>query len=318
MTRHLLTVPVLALAATAFASAQVPPEGSVSGTGTAVLKRPPEVLRVHVELTAKGKDLKEALAKLAERREAARLQLAGLGAVKESIKFGETALTSEKTDRQRQMEMMVRERVRSGGKKPAKPQAEPVVVGATLKADWALAAGEPEALMLTAHALQEKVKAADLAGLKDMKLTPQEEELAEEMAALAGQFGPGGTMNDPKRGEPTFVFVAKVPEAERAKAMADAYQKARAEAARLAQAAGMELGTLRQLHHQPQAPGAEMQFPGDYEGHGYPSPYRMRGLPAGDENAPDEAVGTQPGKVTLRLTVTAAFALQQPGKAPPK
>ncbi len=307
MTRHLLVTLALVSAA-ALAPAQAPSEGAVAGTGTAVLKRPPELLRMHIELTAKGKDLKEALARLKECREAARLQLTTLGAAKDSVEFGELALVNEKTDRQRQMEMMVRERVRGGGgKKPGKPAPEPVVVSATLRADWPLKAADPEELMLTAHALQEKIKAADLAGLKEAKpLTPQEEELAEEMAVL-GQMRPD-MMNEPKRGEPSFLFVARVPEAEYAKLLAEAFQQARTEAGRLAQAAGAALGPLRQLSHAPQAAsGPDYSYA--YEAYGYGYPSRMRAA-ADAETRPNEAVGLQPGKVTLRLTITASFALQ--------
>ena len=44
-----------------------PQEGTVTGVGSAEIKRPAEVLRVQVELVVKGKDLKEAIAKLKER-----------------------------------------------------------------------------------------------------------------------------------------------------------------------------------------------------------------------------------------------------------
>ena len=48
------------------------------------------------------------------------------------------------------------------------------------------------------------------------KLTPEEEEAAEEALGPQG----GGRNGEPARGEPTFVFVAKVSEEERAKATA--------------------------------------------------------------------------------------------------
>jgi len=51
-------------------------KGTVSGLGTVVLKRKPELLRIKVDLIAQGKTMKEALASLKDRREAAQAQLA--------------------------------------------------------------------------------------------------------------------------------------------------------------------------------------------------------------------------------------------------
>ena len=56
--------------------------GTVSGSGTVVLKRKPDLLRMKVELIAQGKTMKEALANLKDRRDAAQAQLATLGAIK--------------------------------------------------------------------------------------------------------------------------------------------------------------------------------------------------------------------------------------------
>src|SRR5262249_35618174 len=127
-------VPVLALISVLVllspASSQQPPsEGAVTGQGMVELKRQPDTLRVQVEILARGKDLKEALNKLKERREAARQQVASLGAVKESIEFGEPSAGSGKSDRQRELERMVGERIRPRvEKKGAKPKAAPSVV----------------------------------------------------------------------------------------------------------------------------------------------------------------------------------------------
>lgn len=298
----------------AHVSAQAPPDGTVTGTGITVLKRSPDFLRLRIDLSVKGKDLKEALTKLKERREAVRSQLATLGADKTTIAFGEPMISNERVDPRRAMEIMVRERVR---KKPGKPQPEPVAVALVLKADWPLAGADPEERMLAAHALQEKIKAADLAGLKDAKpTTPQEEEVAEELAGLGDdprEMMRGG----PKPGEPVFLFVSKVSAAERSKALADAFHKAKLEAGQLAQAAGMELGALRQLHHQHLSEASsDHEAASIYFNAGYGYPSRMRGSDVDSAAENNEATGTQPTHVTLRLTVNAAFALQTPGNQP--
>ena len=61
--------------------AQVRPadSGTVSGSGTVVLERKPDLLRLKVDLIAQGKTMKEALATLKDRREATQAPLGKLG-----------------------------------------------------------------------------------------------------------------------------------------------------------------------------------------------------------------------------------------------
>ena len=83
-------------------------------------------------------------------------------------------------------------------------------------------------LLLAATELQDKIRAADLGQAKSASL--EEQEAMEESGSYDG--------NAPVRpGEPVFLFVARVPEDVRAKALADALGKARAGAERLAKAA---------------------------------------------------------------------------------
>src|SRR5260370_306810 len=206
--------------------AQSPQDGFVTGTGTVEIKRLPELLRVQVDVMAKGKDLKEALAKLKERQEAAKLRLAALGAGKDAIEVGEPGVTSEKSSRQLQMERMVGERS-GGGRKPSKDkEAPPVVVGLTIKAELPIKASSVEDLLMQFQTLKEKVIAADLGGLKEMqKLSPKEEELAEE-SEKSDRYR---EEDEPRKGEPILVFVCKISEEDRAKARADAFTKAKRE-----------------------------------------------------------------------------------------
>jgi hypothetical protein len=266
-------------------------------------------LRVQVEVLAKGKDLKEALARLKERREAARARLTALGAAGDAVTFGEPSLGPEKTEQQRQFEAMMAQRMRiqGGGAKPAAKAKSPppVTVSVTVRVDLPLKAADLEELLLRSQELQEKVKAADLGGLKEFeKLSPQEEELAEE--AQAGNYGQG--QNEPKRGEPVFAFVSRVPEGEYTRALAEAFQKAQRAARELARAARMDLAELR--HLESQAAGS-----GDEPGQGYGAYYgrapqaRLSSLGGSDPQV-REAIGTQPGTVTYRIAVTASFALK--------
>jgi uncharacterized protein YggE len=287
---------------------QAPQGGTVNGTGSVELKRSPDTLRIQVEVLAKGKDLKEALAKLKERREAALAQLTALGVAATAVEFGEPAITSEKTDRQLQMERMVKQRMRGapGKDKGKAKETPPVVVSTSLKAELPLKAATTEELLVSFQALQDKIKAADLGGLKELaKMSPQEEEIAEENQAM--MMGMGGE-EEVKRGEPMFFFVCKISDADRDKALADAFQKAKKEAGRLAQAAGAGLGALHHLDHQSQPSGGVEDYGFD------PSQryYRMRamGLPQTNPDSGLEATGMQPGKVSVRIAVTATFTLK--------
>src|ERR1051326_1416325 len=83
------------------ADAELP--GTVTGHGLYELKRQPEFLRVQVDVMAKGKDIKEALAKLRARRQAAQKNLESLGVAAGAIEFGDAVVTTEKADRQHMM-----------------------------------------------------------------------------------------------------------------------------------------------------------------------------------------------------------------------
>lgn len=218
---------------------------AVSGTGTMTVTRKATVMRVHVRLLGKGKSLEEALANLKERREAARARLQTLGAEKGSISFGDPSLSNPQAQNRRQLERMIRQRMAAAGRKPKGLKVpRSFTVAATLKAEWRLAPEEPEKLLLAVDALQEKVKAADLGGAKQSeKLSPEEQELAEEMAEMMSNMDE--EQADPAA--PQFLFLARITDAERQQAIARAFAKAQAQAARLAQAADAKLGPLVRL-----------------------------------------------------------------------
>jgi hypothetical protein len=281
----------------------------VSANGTFEARRPADALRVQVDLLAKGKTLPEALARLKDRREAARKQLASLGAAAEAVEIGEPVTGGEKGGQQQMERMMARMQVRDGRTAPKPKQAVPVIVTAALKVDLPLQGTDPEAMLLAATALQEKVRAADLGGLKEVeKPSPQEAELLEEMG-VTGEANPG----EPKRGEPVFLFVARFPAADRDRATAEAFQRAKKEAGRLAKAAGADLGGLVRLNSGP--PGVdpdnynyEQMRQYTYWGAGQPSV----GRPLDDGGF--EAVSDRPGRVALRVVLTVEFHLGQVGK----
>lgn len=288
---------------------QTPP-GAIAATGTATIKRPPAALRLYLELPGKGKTLEEALKNLKDRREAAGVQLDALKVDKDSIKLGNPTLSNVENAQRKQFEMMIARRMSSrGGKLPKGLKLpESFTVSATLTAEWPLTAKTPEEVLLAAHALQEKIKAADLAGAKEVqKLSPEEQEVMEEMAQAMRDQGE----EQAQPGRPHFVFVARITPPEREKAMAEAFAKAKTQAVELAKAAGTELGPLLGIAGQG---GGSISMPDDeMYGPRYRSyPSFARRMYQGGENSgetADEAAGAEPDGLTFTFNVLATFRL---------
>lgn len=329
MQRTVSTIIILAALATTLlwsrsARAQYPgtESGVVSGNGMITITRQPETMRVQVAIQGKGATLKDALAAVKTRTEAAKKQVATLGANKDSIKVESPKITAQQADQQqaqmlrmqRQMMQQMNKAKKSSKKdKEAAKPAEPVLVSALFTAEWKLDAKTPEDLLIAVHGLQEKIKGADLAGMKEAeKLSPEQEEMLEEMEAnqMMNNYGNEG----PKPGEPIFVFVSRIPEAERDKAIADAFLKAKTQASKLAKAAGTELGALKSLSSSSTSGNANNNY--QYNSRAWRA-MQMAGLgQSDDEEANDnsaEAIGAEPGPVKVHVSVMAAFDLG-PGK----
>ena len=287
-------------------------KGTVSGMGMIVLEKQPEIMRMQIEIQAKAGSLKEALVALKKQEETAKAQLAVLGANKKSIKIGSPTLSAA-TDsgQQQQMEMLMQARLRSRGGKTAKKKATttPVVVKVSLIAEWKITAITAEELLLASHPLQKKIKDADLAGVKTTaKLTPEQQEILEELGDTSSMYSPYGNGNQTKPGEPVFSFVCAISEQEQEKALADAFQKAKAQAARVAKATGSQLGKLASVSSVSMGGGDDMSG----YGNNYAIYQAYQQMTSGDQSQanPSEAVGMLPKKVTFRVSVTAGFELK--------
>jgi uncharacterized protein YggE len=116
-------------------------------------------------------------------------------------------------------------------------------------------------------------------------------------------------------GAPMFVYVAQISEEDRNRALADAFAKAKAQAAQLAQAAGARLGPLVGLSGQGSG-SSEVENP--YEG-GMSSSYRYlvarQRNAAGQDQKENESVASDSGAITFRFNVRAIFALEKPAPA---
>jgi len=274
-------------------------QSMVSGAGVAVVKRQPELMRMRVELTATGKNLKEALANLKARREAATKVCSDLGAVADSVAFGSPRIVADMSQRQRMMNGFPSPRASGRGGKKAEV-VPPVNVSAWLTAEWPLKGSDAEELLLASQSLCDKLKSELGKSMPKAELSPEQEEIQEE--TVQDMSGNG---NGAKPGEPTFVFVAKVSNADYVKAAAKAFAMAKAHAQRLADAAGAPLGELRSVEGNDRQAMAMMNYPRQYYNNGIlqeddsPEP----------EASTDEATGANPAEARLTIAIGASFAL---------
>ncbi len=281
--------------------------GTVSASGIKVVKEKPHEMRMTVRLTEKAPTLKEALAKLEARTEAAKVQLEQAGASKEGLEVTDPVSSTEASPQEQRMRQMMMMRARGGGGRKPKQPPKSVTVSSTITARWPLEEKKGIELLEFCHITQEKVNAADLAGLNEKKtLTPEEEELAEEAAEMMGGYD--GEANP---AEPTFYFVGRISKEARHEATKEAFAKARSAAETLAAAAGAKLGKLSSLGESA-SPGVRPSY--GYSAYGYNARFQalqqaMLGED-GEEQPSDEAISPSPEAVGVQVMVYATFALE--------
>jgi uncharacterized protein YggE len=282
---------------------------TISAAGQATVRQKPTHIQLYMLLSAKGKTTEQALAKLKKREAAAAKELETLKADKKSVVFGAPSAYSDQSSRKRQIQAMLVARMRSEGKSVPKSLLTPqsVTIACTLTARWPLEGQSPEKSLLLLQSLQEKLKAADLAGAKEKgeeKLTPEEEELEEEANQMQSQYG-----EESQPSQPNLAFVAAIAKKDREKALADAFAKAKQQAGELAQAAGVELGPLVGL-----AGGASGQARSDYEMRSYNESAVIRQMIAaqggdGSEGHEEESTSNSPDGLRFNYRVMATFQL---------
>jgi uncharacterized protein YggE len=277
-------------------------DGSVAGQGVVTIARPAECLRLQVDLIAKDKDPRQAAAKLKQLEEAASAKLTELGALKGTIQFAEPALGGPEFSAPSPFEAALGTRGQPDEDELAKM---PATFTVRLTADWALSAADPAERLIAVHELKLRIRQADLGGRKHAQTEEDEEETEEPGGAFAAAMAAAG-IPPGKPGQAKFLFVWKLSREEQAQATAEAFGKAKAQADRLAAAAGHRLGRLRSVDLGTGAvPGQQPDFTEVYR--------KMLGAeteqPAADEG---EAVGAQPARVEHKITVNAAFELVGP------
>ena len=175
--------------------------------------------------------------------------------------------------------------------------AAKVAVGCVVHIDWAIKGDADTALELAAL-LKDKVATSKI--FDQPKAAASEAD--EEAAAMMGSSDEGNPM------EPRYYFVAKFTEAERAKATAEAFAKAKTQAARLAKAAGGDIGALRSVT----ARDASQTLSDLMESYGYNNSYYVQRMleQRGQAAQNDEVFSDAPGDISHTVSVQAAFALK--------
>lgn len=310
--RSLCSATIVSLMLLSLSTARAAEPPKVSVTGVAVVKRPPEIMRMMVDLTAQGKTPQEALANLNAKRDASKAKALDLGASKASITASEPRVAVV-SDRQRQMEMMVRQRMRQSGRKPSKKQTEqPISLTLTFTADWPLKTSSADELLIDSETLARKIKGADISGAaKDAETaSAEDQETAEENAAMENNFG----QQEQQPGEPRFVFLSKISKQDEDKALAQAFDDAKARATQLARASGATLGSLLSISGGASNEGSAEEF---LNGNGmYDNPFaryqmmQQQALALSGAGSTD-AAGPTATTVVRMFSIQASFGLKQ-------
>jgi len=236
--RQALTLGAMLMFATAAAKAD-DNQGTVTVTGHATTPEKPGIMRLTMTVSADGADIHEAAAKLKQQRDDLKSKLLAVGATQSTINFSDPIEGNPQnlTPQQRMMQQVMSMRNRQA------PSTQPAVVtvSSTLTAQWPLTDASPDDALLAADELQSKIKDAfPKAGASGPK-TPEEEEIAQEMAAQ--QNG----METSKPDEPKFTFAHKLTTEERTTLLKQAFADAQAQAKQIAGAAGLRAGPVLRL-----------------------------------------------------------------------
>jgi len=279
------------------------PYPSISATGTHVVKRLPQTVRVIITLQSKGKTFDEALATLNSEQKSALDKLQKLGVDKERVVFGSFGVDQLQENKRRQMEMMIAQRMRQPNQK--KPiAAESIALKCTVSVEWPLVGTTAEEIFKESQALKQKIKAADFTP-KAGTPTPEEEEMMEEMEGMHMYSGEGQP-----DGQPQFVYVAKISQEDAQEGYAEALRKAVRQSEVLAKAAGVTAPGLMNLSGSlgKQQGNMNRSFS---SGEDYYFIQMMNNQQSGVDGTDDlECLARDPDSVDFTFVIHAVFAMQ--------
>lgn len=321
------TVCFLLLCATAIQAQEGRTVPEVSASGTSSVNVLPEVIRVVIPLQIQAKNMDEALANLKSEKESALKKLQDIGFEKDHIQFQNVGVDREWETKRRQMEAMINQRIMQPQVMPVivpsspdgvmeyhspEPQATvpvlipeaPTVLKQMIFADWPVKGKTSEDLLKESSDLMQKIKAIDFQPQKEM--TPEEEELAEEMEGFMrnSHYSDESEQNN----EPKFVYIAKLSDEKKQAAYQEACANAKKHAQTLAQLTGFELGMLKTLsgyHHA--ATPRDLGYSGNQD---YQLIQMMSSQPSGHiQQLPVEGFSLTPEVVTFTISVQTAFTV---------
>jgi len=238
-----------------------------------------------------------------EKKKKATINVEKLEPVEGSIEFGDISGGGGQGDASK----MIQQMKRRFGDDPKMAQMmkvkPPVKLTLSISADWKLEPAEPGELMLTCDALKQKISKTDFVGESENKLSPEQEELAEEMAEMMSQYG-GGEESAPA-GTPSFFYVRVISAELQDELLGKAFDDAKKEAMRLAKATKSELGSLKHLST------SDGESSNPYEN--YYRSQREGFVPTAKtlEGGAIEAVSTSPDKTKYSASVSATFEIKQ-------
>ena len=203
---------------------------------------------MYLQLTGKGKTLEEALAALKERREAVVAQLEKLGVDKSALVFTPPGVDDSAGAQQRRMEVMIAQRM--GGRE--RQEGREAGQAARSRDDHAHGAVAPGGRHHGETASGRRCRAREDQGRRPGRRQGGPETFAGRARGGGRNGRPdspnmGGDEEQAKPGEPRFLFVARLSPQDRQTALADAFAKAKLQAAELAKAAGAGLGPMTGL-----------------------------------------------------------------------
>lgn len=266
-----MVVGYLSLPGLAEAQESAQESATVSATGRQLLQRSPSQMAIRIELSGRGPSLKEALAQLEERKEAAGIILKSLGADMETVTYGDPTTSSASGVSQGKLQAMIRQRIsRSGEPAPEGLKLpESTTVAVPLSVRWNLEGDDSIELLQQTSKLRKAIEEADIAGMNDDSASLPEQELLEEAEGFGYRSYSGEEPAKP--GTPVFSFVATITPEERREALQAAFQAARDNAEELAAASGRKLADLIMLES-----NAIGGSPYGEEMYGYPGAYRRQ------------------------------------------
>jgi hypothetical protein len=220
--------------------------GGVAVRASAESSAPAELLRMSMAIEAQGGDFQTALEVLAEKKKKAMIGMEKLDALEDSFEFGETerGAGGDTSSMMQQLRRQMGNDPRAAKMLKIKP---PVTLTITVTADWKLE-GDGDELLIACDELKQKITDADIGGTKvKAKLSDEQAEVAEEMAAMMNEHQSYGGSNEVEAGKPTFYYVRTVSAEDHDKLVAEAFAKAKTKADRLVKSTGLSLGSIQRV-----------------------------------------------------------------------